>query len=333
MAEVDVVIITARRAQCLERCVESAVRSGGAGIIVIVNGHDEETGALLEKLSRKHPPLTVLTEKLPVPKSRARNTGLRASKADIVYFIDDDAFVREDTIAAVKRKFEQYPGIAAAGGPNITPPQSALFQRLAGYVLSSPFTAWRMKDRFSRGHRDSYCDDAKLTLCNLALRRDVLAREGIDFDERLKYNEENLLLQQLKARGYRMLYSPELVVCHERRETSARFLRQVYESGRGRGLMTVIMPESFAVVYAMPSLLCAYLALLLFLRPPWLLVPLSAYLFFDIINAVSVSLSSGEGPGAAAALAVLSPLAHVAYGGGFIRGLLKAVLWKTKHSR
>lgn len=317
----DAVIVASGRPDEAGRCVESIARLTRAGVIVVVNGPCGETLARLKALKERYPRIVIHHENERVPKSRARNTAVSLSRADLLFFIDDDAFVDFDICALAAEKHERYPGTAAVGGPNLTPPGSSRFQRLAGYVLASPFTAWRMRSRFCPVQREGECTDAALTLCNLFVKRAVLVKEGLAFDERLHYNEENLLLRQLAEKGYRAVYAPEMVVLHERRPDAAGFARQVFDSGKGRAKMTRMLPRSFSPVYAMPALFCLYLILAAIAPAAPVLAPLAVYLAVDAVNAAAVAARNGESMLSVPALFVLSPVAHIAYGLGFLAGL------------
>lgn len=328
MSAIDVVIITTRRKSLLEECLQSVLGWRNVRVIVVVNGYDRDTVELLERRARDTDNLSYTVIEKKVPKSRARNTGLAMATAAIVYFLDDDTRAAGDNAAVLRKKFAQNPAVAAVGGPNITPASSSRFQRVAGYALSSLLVAWKMRQRYIATDGDHFSDDRSLMLCNLALRRDILEKEGIAFDERLEYNEENLLLQRLRHHGHSLLYTPELVVSHERRCTLFSYARQVFKSGEGRAVMTLILPDSFSAAYAVPSLFVAYLLGFAVIRSPLYALPLAVYAVISLLNALYIMVRHRECPCTLFLLLLMPLVSHLAYGIGFIRGFGRMARWK-----
>jgi glycosyltransferase involved in cell wall biosynthesis len=328
MNTIDVVIVTAGRRSHLQDCLRSVLGWQDVRVIVVVNGYDGETVLLLEALARENRRFTYAVCEKKVPKSRARNTGLSMASADIVYFLDDDAVAAGDNAAIVRQKFADHPGIDVVGGPNLTPAASTFFQRVSGYALSSPLVSWKMQQRYTVRDEDRLVDDQSLILCNLAIRRDVLVKEKVCFDEQLEYNEENLLLQRLKRRGHRMLYSPELVVYHARRKNMVAYARQVFKSGEGRAVMTILFPQSFSPVYAFPSLFLIYLICFAAVRSSLYSAPLFVYAGASLINALCIVIKNRARLSALLLLFIFPLLSHCFYGTGFVYGIGRMLVWK-----
>lgn len=316
---VSVVVLSARPG-ALARCLGSlaACDPRPAETFVVLNGPGAaglaETAAWRDRL----PGLSILA--LPrSPLGRARNAALRAARGESVFFLDDDARVPPDFFARLERKWSEYPSADALGGPNLTPPGSARFARLAGALLSSRFGAGRMSRRYRGFAKDVWTDDSSLMLCNLALRRRALDA-GARFDDGLARNEENLLLAGLRRRGGLALHSPELFVWHDRREAPAAFLRQCFQSGLGRGQMTRVSPGSLRPDHLAPlALLAAPFAAG---RSPAAAGALAVYAL--AAAAAAWGAARGERPRAAAAAALwlLFPAAHAAYAAGLLAGAL-----------
>ena len=320
MSGVEVLIVS-RRYENTRKCVESVLAFKSCRVFVVVNGTNAMTEDYLRAVQGGNPALRYVTFDQKVEKSKARNSALDNALGEIIYFIDDDAYAEEDIAKLASQKFEQYPGFSFIGGPNLTPASSVFFQRIAGYVLSSPFTAFNMRVRFARGGREMPCDDKALTLCNLAFRRKVFESDGIYFDHRLYYNEENLFLQRYIAKGRKMLYCPALAVYHERRKNFRSFAEQVFRSGEGRGMMTLIMPRSLSAVYVLPFIFCVYLVSLVFYGANIFRVPLAVYAGLNIINAVFAASKDRQKALTFAVMLVMPLVSHISYGAGFVWGL------------
>lgn len=321
--EICVVIITKGRKPELEKCVTSLVLPGYAELIVVANGFNEETFGYLRQLGSRAYGIKCLFFEERLPKSEARNTGIRNADSDIVYFLDDDSYPAGGNIELLKKKFDEHPDIDIIGGPNLTPPGSTVHERVSGYAFSEAFTSWKMRERFSKGSKEKICDDSSVTLCNLAFRKNIFDKENVYFDRRLYYNEENLLLEQYLVRGHKILYCPELVVYHHRRKNLLSLAEQIFRSGEGRAVMTRIMPKSLKPVYLAPALFVVYLAVPVMYGKPLFTLPFYLYLLFVLMNAVSITIRYREKLAALPLLMILPFVAHISYGIGFLTGLFK----------
>jgi GT2 family glycosyltransferase len=377
---VSVVIITHGRLGRLRDCLDSLAACAPPRpleTLVVLNGPDPETRRWLE--SAAAPEGVRWLESLPASKGRARNLGARSAKGGHVLFLDDDATVPPGFFRALE------PHLAAAdvlGGPNLTPPQSAPFQRAVGFVLGSPWGAGSMSSRYnpygflrpvptpsdqqgpgvasgqtgtaaglrpvlqtgtspglrpvlqtgtSPGLRpvlqtgtSASADDRSLMLCNLLVRRRFFD-EGAAFPEDFFYNEENMLVEDLRLRGAALRYAPEFAVFHARREGWRAFLAQVWRSGVGRGHMTRLRPGSCRGEFLMPSGFLAYLAALPFLGTGWAWAPLALYAAATAAEAARAGLELRSFR-AAFRVAGLLFGGHAAYGLGFVCGVFRPEL-------
>jgi glycosyltransferase involved in cell wall biosynthesis len=287
---VSVVIITRGRLGRLKSCLDSLEADASPApleVLVVVNGRDPETLRWLRGRAGVR-----CLESFPASKGGARNLGARTARGEYVLFLDDDATAPEGFFAALEK--ELGPEVDVLGGPNLTPPDSGPFQRAAGAVLRSRWGAGPMARRYDAGGRRaaSPADDRSLMLCNLVVRRRFFA-EGAAFRTDFFYNEENVLLEELRRRGAALRYSPALAVHHARRGGWKPYLAQVWRSGVGRGHMTRELPGSFRPLFAAPS------ALLLFavaapLFGPAGLAPLAVYAAVTAFEAVRLGVAEGS---------------------------------------
>lgn len=312
------VIILGTRLRALERCLAALASARPplpVEILVVLNGAKEVSlGDLLPW--RAHLPLDVIA--MPAaPLGRARNAAVRLARGEVLVFLDDDATVPEGFFAALDAKLAQYPAAAVLGGPNITPPGSRPFARLAGALLSSRFGAGRMSRRYRGLAKDAWTDDSTLMLCNLAVRRKAVDA-GARFDDGLARNEENLLLARLRGRGGLALHSPELFVWHERRADPAAFLRQCFNSGLGRGQMTRVAPGTLRPDHLAPVVLLA--AGLAAASSSTASAAVFVYAAASAVAAWRAARTEPSRSASAAALWLLFPAAHSAYAAGLLAG-------------
>lgn len=109
-APLTIVVPVRNRAQLVERTLASIAAStcAFAELIVVDNGSEDGTEEVCRRWATQHPevPMQVLTEPRPGA-AVARNTGLRASQTEYVYFFDSDDVFSADFIAAIAPEFAQ----------------------------------------------------------------------------------------------------------------------------------------------------------------------------------------------------------------------------------
>lgn len=322
--KISIVIVTYQRTSRLERCLKSILESNPGKdweVVIVVNGNDEKTLNFLNQFVSQRLNFTFFA----VPRttnSQARNFALEKVSGEIIYFLDDDVIVKKNIFQTCLEKFKTHPEVDIIGGPNLTPPESSFFQKCSGYLLSSSFGAAKVRWRYLASGEDRLVDDKSLILCNLVLRKSIIEREKKLFNEEILCNEENLLLEELKCKGYKMLYSPDLIVYHDRRKDLKSFLEQFFKYGRGRGQMTRLMPGSLSFFFVLPILFLVDLISLMFFHSLVFFFPLFTYLILDLFSAIFISFKQRD-IGCAPLLIFLFPCAHISYGLGFLYGLLK----------
>ena len=227
MIKITALIISYARLEYLRQNINSLIKFN-ANVFVILNGQNQQAVNFLAAVKKNYSNLDFFVFDKKVHKSQARNMGIKKINSDIIYFLDDDTFIDENNIKILEDKFEQYPAIGVIGGPNITPPNSSRFQNISGIMLSTYLMTYKMSSRYINKGADRITDDKELILCNLAIKKDLFTKYNLEFNKHLHYNEENLLLEQLKKRNVKMMFSPQLKVYHHRRENIKLFLQQIF---------------------------------------------------------------------------------------------------------
>ena len=247
-----------------------------------------------------------------------RNRAAAAARGDILYFLDDDSLIEPDNLERLARHFTD-PAAAAVGGPSLTPDGDSPLQQAFGLTLSSPLGGGSVRNRYRRTGMVRRTDDSELILCNLAFRKDVFIDSG-GLDERLYPNEENELMDRLKAGGHALLHDPDLVVLRSQRATAGAYLRQLYTYGRGRGEQTRITRRG-KIASFLPVFFLVYIITLLFSMPSWpVWCPLVGYLVLVSCQAV-VAGCAARLVGSGLHLLWTLPALHLCYGAGMIAGL------------
>lgn len=264
--------------------------------------------------------------------AQKRDLALRHSNADILAFIDDDAYPRKDWLQNAVRHFDD-PEVAAVGGPAVTPPRDTFYQRVSGAVFLS---------RIGGGNTERYwpiggvreVDDWPSV--NLFVRRDVFEKVG-GFDSVYWPGEDTKLCLDIVKMGKKIIYDPDVFVWHHRREGLIRHLRQIGRYGLHRGFFVKRFPEtSRRFKYFIPALFATFLTVgisLLFLDNPF-----SSGLYYTGIGFYILALAfafyqiQDKEKNLAISLASLPYifLTHLWYGVRFLQGLMLTKDLKSK---
>lgn len=319
---VSIVILTNQRPALLKRCLDSILQNRiditKTEVIVVVNGPgNSETLEVLKKFPR-------FFQTIEIPRSypgEARNYAIRAARFEWLFFLDDDAFLSQETFSRLERSFQDFPDCDVLAGPNLTPAHSSPFQNAAGKALASRFGNHLSSRRFCVEGGKGPCGEEAANLSNLLVRKNILIDQNIYFHPKLACNEENLLIQEMQSKGAKVYYDSRFYVFHNRRSNLMDFGKALFKYGLGRSQNTRIRPSSFRWQHGLASF-CMLFSLF---APLHLLLPLmSAYFILLLLS----SFLNRE-----IRLIYIFPLIHFSYGLGFLTGCLFYVPYSLPLSR
>jgi len=205
---------------------------------------DNET-ILLKKHSKKAIEKGIKTKVIyeSVPAGEKRNIGVRAAKGEIIAFTDDDTILRNDWITNGVKHIKENEGYIGVGGPNFTPKSGLPFAKAVGRIFGSKFL---FSFRYTIGHAKPREIEHNPT-CNYFIEKKVV--EEIKFHDKLWPGEDVEFDIRLLEAGYKILYSPDVVVWHHRRSRPIAFLKQMFNYGKTRAQVTRMHPNSFDIRY------------------------------------------------------------------------------------
>lgn len=253
--------------------------------------------------------------------SAKRNVAVRQTEADIVAFIDSDAWPDAMWLRNAVRYFES-DEIAAVCGPAVTPSSDTMLQRAGGLVYTSPLVSGDTTYRYIP-HAMREVDD--YPSCNLLTKRSEL-NTSCAFPEEFWPGEDTVLCLKLtKEKGKKIIYVPNVTVYHHRRPLFIPHLKQVFSYALHRGYFVKRFPEtSRRLKYFVPSIFVAWLILGLlagvFFKP--LLYAYLAVLAFYLLLCALSSVKSLE-PIVNLLVFPGIILSNLTYGTGFLIGLFK----------
>jgi len=260
-----------------------------------------------------------------------RNLARRDALGEILIFVDDDAYPEKSFLDFLDKDFKDE-NIVAVGGPAITPSENSFWQKVSGATFLS---------RFSHSHPERYVPIGEKRFVNdwptvnLSVRKkDFISVGGFDCDY-WPGEDTKFCLDLLRNTDGKILYDPNLVVWHSRREGLLKHLKQLGGYGLHRGFFARKYPKtSFKMIYFIPSVFFLFVALgwiTIFIHPllanlyflAWFVYGLALVKSFsDMIKYESVLVSL------TALLYVF--LTHLAYGARFIQGFIFTKELKSK---
>jgi GT2 family glycosyltransferase len=222
-APAAVIVPTRDRARYLEVALGSIgpqAAAVGAELIVVDDGSRDGTAAV----AARHGARRVAHEQSRGPNA-ARNSGVAATDAPLLVFVDDDVEARPGWLAALLAATAAHPEVEVFGGP-----------------IEGRVEGWGLRRCGREGPPITFLDlgaedrEAELVWsANMAVRRSALERVG-PFDAELEiYGDEEEWERRLRARGGRIRYVASARVLHRRTEEDARLpalARAAFHRGR-----------------------------------------------------------------------------------------------------
>ncbi|MDD5596207.1 MAG: glycosyltransferase [Candidatus Omnitrophica bacterium] len=247
-----------------------------------------------------------------------RDTALRQAKGEILAFLDDDAFPKNDWLKNAIENFSD-PLVAAVGGPAITPLSDSLRQQASGRVYASLLTSAGAVYRYLPKQRKEVDDYPS---CNLLVRRSVMEEIG-GFDTKFWPGEDTKLCLEITHKlQKKIIYDPRAQVFHHRRPLFLPHVRQIVSYALHRGYFVRKYPQtSLRLIYFLPSLFvfALFVAGVISLFNPFLRI---IYLFsLGLYLAIVASFSFSRNLRMVFFVFSGIILTHLAYGIYFLKGL------------
>lgn len=186
MLTLSVIIPVYNVAPYLRRCVGSVMHQTyrQLEIILVDDGSTDDSGAICDELAQEDERIHVI-HKTNGGSSSARNMGLKIASGDFIVFLDsDDAWLRMDGIEIMMAHLMQHPAdIMLFKRINIYPKHEYFMKKYdENYILSHSaqevFSYLVYREQFS------------LSTCIQLIKRELLERNNIHFDERMLNGED-----------------------------------------------------------------------------------------------------------------------------------------------
>ena len=217
--------------------------------------------------------------------------------------------------------FNKY-DVDIVGGPQLTPKDDKFFAKLSGAAIESRFGTYKMSNRYKRGNLNLDADEFSLTSANCFVKKYVFKKiKG--FDARLWPGEDPEFFSRAKKEGFKIAYSPDLIIYHRRRPDLLSFFKQFYKYGNTRLKKEKINKTIVNPVMLIPSIFAIYVIFLplLSIFSDLFLSPIKLYFFIVLVLSIFISLKKNilYFP----FLPIIFFLIHFSYGLGMIVSLFE----------
>jgi GT2 family glycosyltransferase len=222
LTSVSIIIVSFNARADLERCLESLRAAPPAQPREIVVVDNQSTDGSAEAAAR-FPDVTVINAGANLGFARATNIGIRASRGTNLLLLNSDTVVPPGAIDRLAAELEQHPDVAVVG-PRLVDGNGRA--ELSYGRMIGPFNELRQK---MRNHRPALVDrltrlrhspDWVSGACLLVRRVDAEA-VGL-LDERFfMYTEDVDFCAAIRARGRRIVFTPDVEVVHLRGRSAA----------------------------------------------------------------------------------------------------------------
>ncbi len=187
--------------------------------------------------------------------SAKRDIGVQLSKGEVIAFIDDDAYPRKDWLKNAIEILYRDEKIGVVGGPAITPEDEPFLSKISGYIYSSPIVSGNIRKKFTLTNESEHEYD-DIHGVNYIVKKEVFNKvEGFKGLYQYTSGEDSLFSIKIKKAGYKMIFSPNVVVYHHRRTIFFDHFKQVANYAFHRGFFAKKFPEnSLKIKFFLPSI-------------------------------------------------------------------------------
>lgn len=223
-----------------------------------------------------------------IPPALKRAKGVENSNGEILAFLDDDTYPEKDWLKNSLRAMETK-NINALGGPAITSPKDNFSKQISGLIYGSSLMSGKHKARYIPD-KVQYVND--YPSCNFIITKELYKRVG-GFDGEYWPGEDTILCNNIMKANEKILYTPEALVYHHRRDLLFGHFKQLKGYAWHRGyFVKKFGGNSFELSYFIPSIFLlwtVFLPIALTLKLPTLISDLIPALSQTIITVLLIA--------------------------------------------
>lgn len=289
---------------------------GGCIEVLVVDGESSDGSARVVEMSAARDPRVRLLHNPRRIVPSALNIAIRAARGDIICRIDGHTRIAPDYIRTGVEALRRT-GADNVGGP----------MRAVGGGWFGDAVATATSSRFGVGAYFHYgTEEREVDTVYLGMwPRTVFERVGL-FDEELVRNQDDEFNYRLRKAGGRVVLIPAMRSWYQNRQTLITLLRQYYQYGQWKVRVLQKHPRQMSWRHFVPPCFVAGVGALAGLGIVAPLAGVVARVIFDVyllaILALAVGITPRRGLTAWLATALAFASIHLAWGAGFLNGLI-----------
>ncbi|QQS43493.1 glycosyltransferase family 2 protein [Candidatus Roizmanbacteria bacterium] len=237
-ADISIIIPCFNAEKYIQKCIDSVLPNllSGDQLMVIDDGSTDRTSALIRKYKQKQ--LSLISHETNIGPSRSRNEGAQQASGDILFFLDVDTEITDQTLYTIRKFFMKDLQAGAV--------QCEL--RLSDQKLDSIghfLTIFGFP--YELGVNEAPEKFRKITpvfgakSAGMAVRKKVFEEAGGFDEDYLIYGEDTDLSWRIWLGGYEINYLPGSVVYHRQRSSmTAQTKQRVYFEGSKNNLNYIL---------------------------------------------------------------------------------------------
>lgn len=199
---VSIVIVTWNRREDVLQAVCSVVNQAYDNYEIVVVDNSSTDGTA-EALRQAYPDVRVVALDRNMGPTGGRNEGINVARGEIIFFLDSDATLGQNTLVATVSKFQADPNLGVIACKVINAYTRQL-DNIAGWIFSE-------NDKVDQ---DLEFLSFSFSECGSAIRRQTIDQAGLFWDFLFFGREGEELSLRVWDAGYKILYCPETVVYH-----------------------------------------------------------------------------------------------------------------------
>ncbi|MCE7741623.1 MAG: glycosyltransferase [Candidatus Heimdallarchaeota archaeon] len=219
MTTISLIIPTYNNASTLRACLDSVKKQTLTPTeIIIADGHSsDDTVNIAKEFGCK------IVYEEGGTRAAACNVALEKAEGELIAFTDSDVIAKEDWLEKLVSTLDtiEYENVVCITGPNIEYPNESLFGKAVTAIYNTFLGGgWSEQARSIFNKEGRFVESA--AGCNVLYRREAL-NEVLPFDEDLLTAEDTDINFKLLKRGFKLYFTPEAIVYHQRPQNHKSF--------------------------------------------------------------------------------------------------------------
>ena len=305
--------------ECIEAIYASELSGGDDIEVLVIDGMSTDgTPQEVEKLQSQYPNLRLIPNALRVTPV-AFNIGIRESRGEYIQLVGARHIISRDYLKEARRILENDPRIWCVGGRVVNVYQNEESE-IIGLAMASSFGVG--VGNFRVLQRSGYVD----TVGTPMYRRSVFDQIGL-FNEVLIRNQDDELNYRITANGGRIYLNTDVRIRYYVRAKVSNLFTQYFQYGYWKVYVNKLHNTVTSARQLVPLcfVLGLFIGFLLSLFVPFVTWTYLLGIAFYALMSVVFGVSSAESLGKGLRVATIFPVLHVAYGWGYLKGIIDFV--------